>query len=353
MEDSMQEFLMNNILPNASRRKPMDIRELMAEPFFEALYQHYEEPFLGLFKYFSATSEKSSKVTGFHKSAGGVGDKPFDQGADEMSIDTRRNRKKALGNNQMTYPNFIHFATDFGLLTTGLTSLDIGDAYLSAGSSYSVAEFTPDFLPIDFQQFWNCIIRCCLLAFKTEDLPANQRVMAAFMSCWRYTQSILHNETYVTTGSGPNPRKQMIAIGGPQYKAFLLFSDRFTAQWARDGHVDYLDAEALERRNRQAKRHSPNMFTLDQDVSPGSEEVDTSNPILNVLVLEQSTRMENARVVLDMDMGDEHEDDETAYLGDDRIKLSQLRALLQAKPELALMLQECIEEAGLALSEDV
>jgi hypothetical protein len=62
-EAAFQQLLMDNVLPLASRRKPLDVRPFLENSQVVALYQYYEDALFELFRYFATASDHSTKVS--------------------------------------------------------------------------------------------------------------------------------------------------------------------------------------------------------------------------------------------------------------------------------------------------
>ena len=60
-EEAMQQLLMDNILPLASRRVIVDLSSLVYQDPIEALYSYYEDSLLELFRYYATASDNLSK----------------------------------------------------------------------------------------------------------------------------------------------------------------------------------------------------------------------------------------------------------------------------------------------------
>lgn len=61
-EDAMQQFLMDNVLPLASKRKPVNInRSFLKLPQIEALFKYYEDALRTLYDFYGTTSDQIAK----------------------------------------------------------------------------------------------------------------------------------------------------------------------------------------------------------------------------------------------------------------------------------------------------
>eukprot|EP00597_Dinobryon_sp_UTEXLB2267_P007803 CAMPEP_0170097076 /NCGR_PEP_ID=MMETSP0019_2-20121128/28993_1 /TAXON_ID=98059 /ORGANISM="Dinobryon sp., Strain UTEXLB2267" /LENGTH=476 /DNA_ID=CAMNT_0010319243 /DNA_START=1605 /DNA_END=3032 /DNA_ORIENTATION=- len=238
-EEAMQHLLMDNILPLANKRNPIGIsKNILKQPNMESMFSYYEDALMNLYIFFAITSENSEHRKNMIVSTCSTG-KTFDEQAALIEESKLRTLASQSNAKSMGYSSFMKFANDFGLLSTSLnlTNVDIGDIYLTV---ISFNNFSTSIRKIDFKEFWECIVRSALKAFQAyEEMTSDQKLKELLLHMWRHTQSNSHDHMlgYGTLqGGGFNTHK------GSLLKVSQLFSEKFTAAWAKDEYRDYLVA---------------------------------------------------------------------------------------------------------------
>ena len=137
----------------------------------------------------------------------------------------------------MSYADFVKFSSEFGFASMGLTTLDLGDVYLSIISSKA---FEPGLRKIDFNEFWEALVRCALIAFKQIPISMDDKLKGMFLYVWRHLQGTAqHNTVGTAAGGGFNSFKGSLLRGSH------ILNERFIAAWTKDGYRDYLDVQVL------------------------------------------------------------------------------------------------------------
>lgn len=234
-EEAMQQFLMDNILPLAPRRKPISIALLLKQPPIEAIFKYYEDALAELYKFYTTSSDKHRKGKAMLRSTNRSAHS-FDDQKEHIEEAKQRSQKENNSANRLGYNDFIRFATDFGLVTTlGITSLDLGDIFLSVTS---LSNFTASLRRMSFGEFWEGMVRCALVAFQDKvGLTSETKIKGLFLSIWRHQQSSVQDQMcgYGTMqGGGFNTYK------GSLLRGTQLLNDRFVAAWTKDEYRDYL-----------------------------------------------------------------------------------------------------------------
>jgi hypothetical protein len=60
-EEAMQHLLMDNILPMAHRRKPLNLSAFIMLPAIESLYSYYSDALMDIFKFYATASDHNEK----------------------------------------------------------------------------------------------------------------------------------------------------------------------------------------------------------------------------------------------------------------------------------------------------
>lgn len=400
--EAMQQLLMDNILPLALRRKPIDVSLVISHPSIRSLFVYYEEALLDLFKFFALAGDQKAKGNSLVRTTN-TSARTFDEQRELIAVAKEQNQIQGQYSHQMNYSEFIRFGNDFGLLSSlGLTTMDMGDIYLTV---IAVNNFAPKLRKISFDEFWEALVRCSFKAFKEHhQICSEDKVKAMFLGIWKHIQSTIrdHVSGYGTLlGGGFNSYK------GGLLRGAQILNERFIAAWSRDGFRDYLDtnfqrpdniassslpmSSSMKKDNANAKvgndneedeckgsqPSSPPIETtgnntaasanaVDQleGINDGNDDVDYITKLLNNSNTSLSTSMNSnmkTRSISSTSAGrrrrkasandiaskinlDIEDDDD---LGDERIKAADLRRLLLLRPDLAIILHDCIEEEGL------
>eukprot|EP01035_Chromulina_nebulosa_P027576 gene27576-36285_t len=233
-DEAMQQLLMDNVLPLANKRILINISNtVLKQPNMESIYSYYEDALKELFSFFASASENSIHGKNMIVSTCSTG-KTFDEHAELIEEAKLRTQVTQPQSKNMSYSSFIMFAADFGLLSSSLnlTNMELGDIYLT---TIAFNNFKTSIRKIDFREFWECIVRCALQAFKEHmALTSDQKVKELLLHMWRHTQADTqsHMRGYGTLQGG----------GFNTHKGTLLktFSEKFTVAWAKDDYRDYL-----------------------------------------------------------------------------------------------------------------
>lgn len=111
---------MDNILPMAARRRPVSLASFMTQPLIEELFEYYQEALQEIFRYYANNSDNISR--NMIKSTAPKS-KTFDEQKSLIAEARERNQTPNLYCAQMSYAEFLAFASDFGLASRLLLSL--------------------------------------------------------------------------------------------------------------------------------------------------------------------------------------------------------------------------------------
>jgi hypothetical protein len=347
--------------------------------------------------------------------------KTFDEHKEQILEAREMSRQQHATASLMCYSDFFRFAADFGLSTMGLTTLDLGDIYLSvvqqphnntssnASSSGAdgtgSASFEPEVRKINFSEFWESLVRCALRAFADTKIPTDEKIKGMFLYIWRFIQSSIQDEI---SGIGTVNRGGFNTYKGGLVRGSQILNERFISAWTKDGYRDYLEdpvskfdvivllipllmygfalmvlqmapgkanannmkSSVLLESNRilpgsvmertlaltlddasESGAADNSLFMLPLSPARGRSSSNPTQPLASSLSVPNNNQSESkpqsrqSQVVLNIN---DHE-----QLGDDRIKPAQLRQLLNMRPDIAMLLKECIDDEGLAeLSSD-
>lgn len=113
-EESMQQLLMDNILPMAARRRPVPLDGIVMQPQVEELFLYYEDALQEIYHFYATNTENSSR--NMIKSTGSTAKaKSFDEQKSLLAAAKEKTQTRAASSSRMEYPDFLRFASDFGL----------------------------------------------------------------------------------------------------------------------------------------------------------------------------------------------------------------------------------------------
>lgn len=233
-EDAMQQLLMDNILPLASRRSVVDVKALVHQPAVDLLHSYYEEALVQLFSYYAVFSDQSSKSKTLVKSMGHLTGKSFEVQRTEFQAAKELEQQEKSQMSLVGYSEFLRFASDFGLVSSlGLTCLDLGDIYLVVAS---LKRLETTVKKLDIYEFWEALVRCALVAFKSyTNITTEDKVKGLFLYIWRHIQASVQEQVQRSGTQMTQSLQKAGLIRGSQ-----VLNERFLNMWHKDGNRDYL-----------------------------------------------------------------------------------------------------------------
>lgn len=326
-EDALHQLLMDNVLPLASRRKPIDIAAYLQKPAIVALQIYYKEALSELFRFYATASDQNAKGKIMMRSTSSTSRraKTFDEQKEELD---EAKANSALQNslaNRLDYNDFIRFGQDMGFSALGLTILDLGDIYLSV---LAMNSFKPALRKISFDEFWEAFVRCALIAYKEhKTLSAEDKLKGMFLALWRHLQSSVKSQL---TGFINHSQGYFNSYKGGLMRGSQILNERFINAWTKDGYRDYLDTKSPVKKKATIEKApttvlnsllSRKVLSMTSAQSPEKDEAKTTS--VNIYI-------------------DDYED-----FGDARIEATQLRKLLKDRPDIANLLSDCMREADI------
>jgi hypothetical protein len=118
-DESMQQLLMDNILPLASRRIPVDITQVLAQPAVEALYSYYKDSLTEVFRFLAVTSDSFLKSKNMTLTNNGINGAPrtFDEQAIIFEIARSKGKQQNANAHEVGYQDFVRFCNDLGFFS--------------------------------------------------------------------------------------------------------------------------------------------------------------------------------------------------------------------------------------------
>ncbi len=312
-EDSMQQLIMDNLIPYASKRRVIDIASVLKQHEIEKQFKYYEDSLLEIFRAYASAADHNSKRNLLLKSTMKVSHTKatFDSLNNEEKNKSTSPLKNSLANH-IGYQDFIRFAGDYGLSSMGLTILDLGDIYLSV---ISAKNFDTSVRKLTFKEFWEILVRCALFSFRDITyINEEDKVKGMFLHIWRHVQTTVKAQIKGTSTQS--------SYKGGLIRGSQMLNERFITSWIKDGYCDYL-APAKEK-------------SVYRDEN-------ATNSVLSKII-EQSTDIQSIfninapNLLSDIPILDNDE------FVDPRITPQQLKLLLKQKPEIVGILQKLIKE---------
>jgi len=359
---AMQQLLMDNILPLASRRKAA--RDCLMEADLTkcskkevaALKESFTPPFLQLFHYFAVetkSSEGSFEGKGSHNKGS----------FDEMAKGPRSSSKSGGGlgskksEDQISYGDFLKYCQELGVSTSlGLTTIDLGDIYLTTVATKNGAnkkQFVTSFSGLTFSSVLEALFRCAHTGYiKNTQVNLVDKMKAMFNCIWRHMQTTQTGKVTAESASNPMYRRRL--------RCFQLLNERFISMWTKDGFRDYLgtgqkaaggisNIGIIMRGGASSSSAAHDGGEPEEDDDDGDDdgggggegEGEGSEPDDEAAPEGGSGGGGGGGVRVELEIEDEQE------FGDPRMTPSSLIRLLRSRPELALLLKECMIEEGI------
>ena len=187
------------------------------------------------------------------------------------------------------------------------------------------------------------LVRSAMTAFRAhKSIVTEDKLKGMFLYIWRHIQ-----ETMADQLNGRDlVEKSAFQVGKRGLlRGSKILNDKFIAAWNKDGFKDYLQEETSV----SGARHG-SVGTVQNDSNNGSR-------LLKILTAEDNNSAErdedlpppppNGAVEAEGGVRFRINIEDTDFVGDERIQPSQLRRLLQNRPDLSKLLYSCIEEEGL------
>lgn len=341
-DEAMLHLLMDNVLPLASRRNILRVQHVMEEAAVVTLFTFFENSIKAVFDFYAANATNSKGTKTMTRVTASSVHKSFDDHqaqVDAMEKQKEGKMKAAKSGTTVGYDEFLRFSVDFGVTSSlGLTTLDVGDIYLSvcSHSDYHIQG-------VNFEEFWESMVRCALKAFKDYNKLSNGiKVKCFLLYIWRHIQASIREQMH-----GENNTGDLSSYKGGLIRGAQLLNERFLSMWAKDNYQDYLLGEAVTHASFTVGSSGDgraaillDSITNPQKMAPvAADERNGEDDETN-----GDKKIAQPHVVIDI-----HDDDD---VGDARIEPALLRSLLQERQDLALLLYDCAVDAGLLSNEE-
>jgi len=138
--------------------------------------------------------------------------------------------------NLLSYTDFLRLMNDMGLsIAIQVTSYDLGHIYLSV---MQYRDFTFRSRNIEYAEFCEILVKLALLGFRGKKVSIENKTNALFMfmarQCDNLVSTLMHGKGSITAPENSVMTSQLIV-------ALQKLRAKFASEWAKDGHIDYLD----------------------------------------------------------------------------------------------------------------
>lgn len=324
---AFQTLLIENILPLAHRRSPQTITGQLNSSKVLDVQNEFRDALLELYTFFASESQDEDhktraidvKATSFQS----MHQQNPVRVCKRESVIFCVNSTEYGTTKSLAHQHWMKFAADFGLSSSVLlTQIEVSDIYLS-----SVVIQGKSGIPgrkMRFDQFWEAIVRCALLAWRNVATATSEsKVRALLVFMWKHFQEKT-NEMNISSRDMAN---DLAVHNRGLVKSAEKLMAKVVTMWSDSGYRDFLQPTQPSGSLGAVVYHSGNRSSID--------------------VLSHTTPFYNGRagavpaiscpeVIL---LEDSHD------LGDARISIENLRELLLKKPELGKFLKTAIDRA--------
>jgi hypothetical protein len=242
-----QRMLMENILPLASRRDPVDIAEYYDEDVRHLLNEEFRDSLQSIFDYYCNDADRRR----LQECAQDTRNRQSRLEQGHVATTSRRQMREMVYQYRGTigYKEYIQFCQDFSLCSTALlTSLEVGDIFLSSIPQHEGGDVVEN---MNFEEFVEALFRMSLVAYK--DAPASvtplNKVKALLLFIWKVFNSAQTNGNTRKARNNPRPSSNNANSGNMsstnEFGSGRL-SDQFLEMWRREGFVEYLTDRSSE-----------------------------------------------------------------------------------------------------------
>ena len=324
LDNAMKQLLLDNVLPLALRRGE--------SPHLEVVWQsadivgqktYWQEPLLHLFEYYSSLSSNKARskqmVQSMNDSTKSFDDHQHDKKRQQSSSQGNAGGDSGSGTKSkasLDYPEWLRFCNDFGFqVSMGLTSIDVGDVYLTV---ISKNDFTTRVRSLTFGEFWEVLVGCSQKAFRAHHVSDLEKLKCLFFYMWRSIEVSMSEQM----------KKDAVNLSttkGGLIRGAQLLNSRFTSQWAKDEYRDYTSGGVTTKTN---------ATTLG-----GHDNNNHGNKKISIIRSGNSLPANTSASASSSSFVDISAD---SVLGDERIDPLELRSLLDQRPDLLQVLRTCL-----------
>jgi hypothetical protein len=115
-EAAMQQLLMDNLLPFAMRRKPIDLSFAMHHPSICQMFEYYSDALMDIFQFYALSGDNKDKGKNMIRTTGAK-NKTFDEQKELIAMAKELELLQSQSSHQMNYTDFMRFANDFGMMS--------------------------------------------------------------------------------------------------------------------------------------------------------------------------------------------------------------------------------------------
>jgi hypothetical protein len=308
-----------------------------------------------LFQYF-ATETQTKSESFVNKTTKGKRSQTFDDIAKAESPGAKTSKKPKETVTQIGYVDFLKYCGELGISNTlGLTTIDVGDIYLTTIAAHHKADRDyATFASMTFPDVWESLIRCAYTVYKKKtDCSLVDKMKGMFNTIWRYLQQSHRSSTNPSNFvSNPKFRRRM--------RCFQLFNERFINMWTKDEFRDYFNV--TEKSHTETPVSSVGLIMRGEKAVVPPVQGGSSSPSKNTPPPPPPPKSPNngeddpTDTIGNEGLGDIEMEQElkinlqiegTEDFGDPRMTPQAIVKLLKNRPDLAVLLHECMVEEGI------
>ncbi len=107
---------MDNLLPFAMRRKPIDLSFAMHHPSICQMFEYYSDALMDIFQFYALSGDNKDKGKNMIRTTGAK-NKTFDEQKELIAMAKELELLQSQSSHQMNYTDFMRFANDFGMMS--------------------------------------------------------------------------------------------------------------------------------------------------------------------------------------------------------------------------------------------
>ena len=236
-EGAFEQLLNEKVLPNALRREPLDVSSLMASDAVQTMAEDYQDSVRCIFEFYAGVPQAGTKADRRAKEhpvhVAPAGYSP-DYGANSMHT-----KAVSLMASSLQFNEFLQFAGDFNLTcSVFLTTHEMTEIFLASLSDYGHEEIMPG---LCFEDFWESLVRCAVVAYDDKDTTDLNKLRALFLYMTNRIEETIPRAVNASGRSSASTNAQNLMKGAKRFQ-FLV-----QQQWNKDGQLDYIRGAKVKR----------------------------------------------------------------------------------------------------------
>ena len=236
-EGAFEQLLNEKVLPNALRREPRDVSALMGSDAVQTMAEDYQDSVRCIFEFYAGVPQAGTKADARAKAhpatLAAPGFSP-DYGANSMHT-----KAVSLMASSLQFNEFLQFAGDFNLTcSVFLTTHEMTEIFLASLSDYGHEEIMPG---LSFDDFWEALVRCAVVAYDDKDTTDLNKLRALFLYMTNRIEETIPRAVNASGRSSASTNAQNLMKGAKRFQYLVQ------QQWNRDGQLDYIRGHQAQR----------------------------------------------------------------------------------------------------------